>query len=53
LNNARVEPVSGMTDSLVTIPRGVDIQFVDLSPADQSRIKAWVLTHLAKSLDPS
>jgi hypothetical protein len=53
LNNARVEPVSGTTDSLVTIPRGVDIQFVDLSPADQSRIKAWVLTHLAKSLDPS
>jgi CBS domain-containing protein len=53
LNNARVEPGSGTTGSLITAPRGVEIQFVDLSPADQSRIKAWVLTNLPKSFDPS
>ncbi len=53
LNNAGVEPVSGTTGSLMTAPRGVEIQFVDLSPADQSRIKAWVLTNLPKSFDPS
>lgn len=53
LNNSRVESVSGTTGALMTEPRGVEIQFVDLSPADQSRIKAWVLTNLPKSLDPS
>jgi CBS domain-containing protein len=53
LNSAGVEPVSGTTGSLMTAPRGVEIQFVDLSPADQSRIKAWVLTNLPKSFDPS
>lgn len=53
LNNARVEAVSGATGSLLTAPPGVEIQFVDLSPADQSRIKAWVLTNLPKSLDHS
>ncbi len=54
LNNAGVEPVSGtMTGSLMAIRRDVEIQFVDLSPADQSRIKAWVLANLPKSFDPS
>ncbi|MFY4727891.1 CBS domain-containing protein [Nitrospira sp. BLG_2] len=54
LNNAGVEPVSGtMTGSLMTTRRDVEIQFVDLSPADQSRIKAWVLANLPKSFDPS
>jgi CBS domain-containing protein len=53
LNNARVEPLSGSTGSLMAAPQGVEIQFVDLSPADQSRIKAWVLTNLPKSFDPS
>jgi len=53
LNNVRVEPVSGMTGSLMAAPRGVEIQFVDLSPADQSRIKAWVLANLPTSFDPS
>ena len=53
LNNAGVEPVSGTTGSLMVAPRGVEIQFVDLSPADQSRLKAWVLANLHKSLDPS
>lgn len=53
LNNVRVEPVSGATDSLIAAPRGVEIQFIDLSPADQSRIKAWVQTNLPKSFDPS
>ena len=53
LNNAGVEPVSGTTGSLMVAPRGVEIQFVDLSPADQSRLKTWVLANLHKSLDPS
>jgi hypothetical protein len=53
LNNTRVESFSGTPSSLMTTPYGVEIQFVELSPADQSRIKAWVLTNLPKSLDPS
>ena len=53
LNNASVESISGATGSLMTSPGGVEIQFVDLFPADQSRIKAWVLTNLPKPLDPS
>lgn len=32
---------------------GVDIQFTNLSPADQSRIKAWVLQNAPKSSDVS
>lgn len=32
---------------------GVDIQFTNLSPADQSRIKAWVLQNSPKSSDLS
>ena len=53
LNNTRFESFSGTPSSLMTTPYGVEIQFVELSPADQSRIKAWVLTNLPKSLDPS
>jgi CBS domain-containing protein len=53
LNNARVEPLSGPTDLLTATSQWVEIQFVDLSPADQSRIKAWVLTNLSKSFDPA
>ncbi|MBH0202135.1 MAG: CBS domain-containing protein [Nitrospira sp.] len=53
LNNTSVESVSGATGSLVAVHRGVEIQFLDLSPADQSRIKAWVLANLPKSFDPS
>lgn len=53
LNSARVESLTGTTGSLIAAPRGVEIQFVDLSPADRSRIKAWVLTNLPKSFDPS
>src|SRR5574337_661804 len=48
VDNASVEPLSGTTGSLMTSHRGVEIQFVDLSPADQSRIKAWVLNKLPK-----
>lgn len=51
--NEMVEPVPGITGSLIVAPRGVEIQFVDLSPADQARIKAWVLTNLPKSFDPA
>ncbi len=53
LDNARVEPLSDTTSSLMTSHRGLEIQFVDLSPADQSRIKAWVLSNLPRSFDPS
>lgn len=53
LDNARVDALSGTSGSLMTSQRGVEIQFVDLSPADQSRIKAWVLSNLPKSFDPS
>ena len=53
LNNARVESASGTTGSHVAAPPGVEIQFVDLSPADQSRIKAWVLTNLPPSFGSS
>ncbi|OQW32952.1 MAG: hypothetical protein A4E19_06275 [Nitrospira sp. SG-bin1] len=53
LNNARVEPVSRAMDSLTATTHGVEIQFVDLSPADQSRIKAWVQTNLPKPFDAS
>lgn len=53
LNNTSVESVSGNTGSLIAAPRGIEIQFVDLSPADQSRIKAWVLANLPKSFESS
>jgi hypothetical protein len=53
LNNARVVPVPGTTGSPMATPQSVEIQFVDLSPADQSRIKAWVLNNLPKAFDPS
>lgn len=53
LNSARVEPLSSTTGSIMAAHRGVEIQFVDLSPSDQSRIKAWVLANLPKSFDPS
>src|SRR5574338_355195 len=49
LDNASVEPLSGTTGSRMTSHRGVEIKFVDLSPAEQSRIKAWVLNNLPKS----
>jgi CBS domain-containing protein len=53
LNNARVKPASDTIGPLMTASSDVEIQFMDLSPADQSRIKAWVLTNLSKSFDPS
>ncbi|MGZ8380703.1 MAG: hypothetical protein ACXW4C_03765 [Nitrospira sp.] len=53
LNTTRVELISGATGSLIAAPRGIEIQFVDLSPADQSRIKAWVLANLPKSFESS
>ena len=31
----------------------IDVQFSDLSPTDQSRIKAWVLQNVPKSSDPA
>lgn len=49
LNNARGQSVSSTTGSLPTAARSAEIQFVDLSPADQSRIKAWMLTNLPNS----
>lgn len=53
LNNALVEQISGATHSPQAAPPGVEIQFIELSPADQSRIKAWVLANLPKSFDAS
>ncbi len=53
LSNALVEQVSGATRVAISTPPGIEIQFTDLSPADQSRIKAWVLANLPKSFDPS
>lgn len=53
LNNAQIEQVSGATrSSMPTLP-GIEVQFTELSPADQSRIKAWVLENLPKSFDAS
>jgi hypothetical protein len=53
LNTTQVERVSGSTGPLIASPRDIEIQFVDLSPADQSRIKAWVLANLPKSFESS
>jgi hypothetical protein len=51
LNNAQIEQVSGAIRSLTS--SGIEVQFTELSPADQSRIKAWVLANLPKSFDAS
>ena len=53
LNNASLEAVSGTTRPIVSTPPAVEIQFLDLSPADQARIKAWVLGRLPPSLGSS
>lgn len=53
LNNAGLEAVSGATRPIVSTPPVVEVQFIDLSPADQSRIKAWVLGRLPPSLGSS
>ena len=53
LNNAGIEAVSGATQSTLSTPPGVEVQFLDLSPADQSRIKAWVLSNLPPSFSSS
>lgn len=39
--------------SSIISPPGVDIQFTNLSPSDQSRIKAWVLQNSPKPSDLS
>jgi CBS domain-containing protein len=53
LNNTRVDHLSRTRRPAAAPPLGVEIQFIDLSPADQSRIKAWVLANLPPSLGPS
>ncbi|MFO0700037.1 MAG: CBS domain-containing protein [Nitrospira sp.] len=53
LNNAGLEAVSGAARPILSTPPLVEVQFIDLSPADQSRIKAWVLGHLPPSLGSS
>lgn len=53
LNNAGLEAVSGVTRPIVSPAPAVEIQFLELSPADQSRIKTWVLSHLPPSLSSS
>ncbi|MDK2741557.1 MAG: CBS domain-containing protein [Nitrospira sp.] len=49
LNNTTLEHPPSTTRSILDTRPGVEIQFIDLSPADQSRIKAWVLTNLPQS----
>ncbi|HMS83651.1 MAG TPA: CBS domain-containing protein [Nitrospira sp.] len=53
LNNAGLEDISGATRPIVSAPPVVEVQFMDLCPADQSRIKAWVLSRLPPSLGSS
>jgi hypothetical protein len=53
LNNTQVEQVSGATRARMSTPPVIEVQFTELSPADQSRIKAWVLANLPKSFDGS
>ncbi|MBX3327887.1 MAG: CBS domain-containing protein [Nitrospira sp.] len=53
LNNTILEDVSGAARSVLSTPPLVEVQFLDLSPADQSRIKAWVLGQLPPSLSTS
>lgn len=53
LNNAHVEQISGATrPSMATLP-GIEVQFSELSPADQSRVKAWVMANFSQSFDAS
>ncbi len=49
LNNTTLEHLPGTIRSISAVRPGVEVQFIDLSPADQSRIKAWVLTNLPQS----
>jgi hypothetical protein len=53
LNNATIEPTSRTTGCPPATPRRVEIQFTDLSLADQSRIKGWILTNRPKPFDAS
>ncbi len=53
LNNAGLEAISGATRPILSTPPVVEVQFIDLSPADQSRIKAWVLSQLPPSIGTS
>ena len=53
LNNAYCERALGTTPAPTTSLPGIDIQFIALSPADQSRIKSWVLKQLPRPFDPS
>lgn len=53
LTNTQIEQISGATHSPQAAPLGIEVQFTELSPADQSRIKAWVLANLPRSLDVS
>ncbi|NGZ02583.1 MAG: hypothetical protein CV090_05990 [Nitrospira sp. WS238] len=53
LTNAHVEQISGASHSPQLASPGIEVQFTELSPADQSRIKAWVSGNLPKSFDAS
>lgn len=48
MNNAGLEAISGATRPILSTPPVVEVQFIDLSPADQSRIKGWVLGQLPR-----
>ena len=53
LNNAYCERALSTTPATPTSLPGIDIQFMTLSPADQSRIKAWVLKQVPRPFDLS
>lgn len=53
LNNAYYERALGTSPGPSPSLPGIDIQFMTLSPADQSRIKAWVLKQLPRPFDLS
>ena len=47
------EQTSSLSKKPVSATPSVDVQFTNLSPADQSRIKAWVLQNSPKATDLS
>ncbi len=53
LNHVSAETVSGKTSSLMAALQGVEVQFIEISPSDRSRIKAWVLSNHPKAFDAS
>lgn len=49
---SRCDQTRGTGTSPFTSVSNIDVQFADLSPTDQARIKTWVLQNMPKSSDP-